>query len=612
MEKNNLSKFKKSFKRRVKISSFNAKKLSKNIKKSTKNFVFMNWTWPKKVFLGIIIIVLIGTILLYLPISYNYTSYEYRNNEYIFHLNLSEADKLLGKSEVIHVNFIKAMFVAVSAFTDTGLTAGIEVGTHMNFFGQFVVYSLIQVGGFGYISLFYLLGKSIYRLTQKNIFSKSMLHIERGGSKISQSSKMIVRLFFILTGIQFIASLILASIIYSVPFYLQQDAKDYFGITVDSNVVNDGYQHFDKALWHGVFLSSAALNNAGFDLFGSSSLSLFRNDLGIIVQVLLMFLFVLGGIGFPIIYDFSMRIEWYFKTKILAKYFNKTEHRNIPKNKYTSFTKICLTSYFTIGIVSIGLAFMTEYLGVYNYDIHFINNGAQKGEKLFQPIIKFTEPILGVDGQLVKPFGELTQLNINWNIIFNVASTRSAGFATVGLYNLTESTKILFIITMFIGACPSSNGGGIRTTTIAVMFKSMMSWLRGLDRTSVFKRTIPNKTVTYSFLIFLLGFVIMCVLTTAFFFLSFINNNGNNFVQLQEPYNFTFVDYLFDMSSAFGTTGLSTGISNLEVLPWWTLLPLIVMMLIGQLGIGATLEIFARKIPKRKDIDYLEEDIRLG
>ena len=159
MEKNNLSKFKKSFKRRVKISSFNAKKLSKNIKKSTKNFVFMNWTWPKKVFLGIIIIVLIGTILLYLPISYNYTSYEYRNNEYIFHLNLSEADKLLGKSEVIHVNFIKAMFVAVSAFTDTGLTAGIEVGTHMNFFGQFVVYSLIQVGGFGYISLFYLLGK---------------------------------------------------------------------------------------------------------------------------------------------------------------------------------------------------------------------------------------------------------------------------------------------------------------------------------------------------------------------------------------------------------------------------------------------------------------------
>ena len=199
-----------------------------------------------------------------------------------------------------------------------------------------------------------------------------------------------------------------------------------------------------------------------------------------------------------------------------------------------------------------------------------------------------------------------------WNIIFNVASTRSAGFATVGLYNLTESTKILFIITMFIGACPSSNGGGIRTTTIAVMFKSMMSWLRGLDRTSIFKRTIPNKTVTYSFLIFLLGFVIMFVLTTAFFFLSFINNNGNNFVQLQEPYNFTFVDYLFDMSSAFGTTGLSTGISNLEVLPWWTLLPLIVMMLIGQLGIGATLEIFARKIPKRKDIDYLEEDIRLG
>ena len=244
--------------------------------------------------------------------------YEYRNNEYVFHLNLSEADKLLGKSEVINVNFIKAMFVAVSAFTDTGLTAGIEVGIHMNFFGQFVVYSLIQVGGFGYISLFYLLGKSIYRLTQKNIFSKSMLHIERGGSKISQSSKMIVRLFFILTGIQFIASLILASIIYSVPFYLQQDAKDYFGITVDSTVVNDGYQHFDRAHWHGVFLSSAALNNAGFDLFGSSSLSLFRNDLGIIVQVLLMFLFVLGGIGFPIIYDFSMRIKWYFKTKILA------------------------------------------------------------------------------------------------------------------------------------------------------------------------------------------------------------------------------------------------------------------------------------------------------
>ena len=168
---------------------------------------------------------------------------------------------------------------------------------------------------------------------------------------------------------------------------------------------------------------------------------------------------------------------------------------------------------------------------------------------------------------------------------------------------------------MFIGASPSSTGGGIRTTTFWVVLQSLSSWLRGLEKTSYAKRKIPSKTVTNAYLVLFISTIMIVLISMIVYITSEININGSNLIS--EEYKnksvlYTFPYFLFECASAFGTTGLSIGICNSDSLQWWNLILLISLMFIGQLGISSTLLIFARKIPKKNESSYLEQDIRLG
>lgn len=610
-------KLKKKYKKLKKIYSINNKKKWNKFRDNVKHAIMMHWTWPKKVFLAIFIIILLGAICLYLPISYNYKSYEYINNEYVFWFNTDSQDSLLIEhNKPITFNFFDALYFSISSFTTTGLSGKIEIGTQMSFFGQFVVWTLLGIGGFGYASLFYLLGYLIKKVTNKPFFSSSISHIERGGTKITDSAKMIFRLFFIILFIQIFFTIIFACIFTFTPFYIQQNVQNRPGLTVDSDTIYSSYHNFGQSLWKSLFLSSAAINNSGFDLFGSSSLSLFRNDIGIIVQFLVLTLFLFGGIGFPIIYDLSKRIEWIIKHKFLYKVCKNRKYAHLEKEKFSSFSKICLISSLVIIVISLLLTYLIEYVSQFKYEDVLQNSFAEKNN-IITPLYKYPEIVIGASTKKeVRPFGNNHFFNLNFSIFFNTMSTRSAGFSTISMTNISEGTKWIFIILMFIGTSPSSTGGGLRITTIAILYKSSFSFLKGMDKSSLLKRNIPQNNVLKAFVVTFFGVATLITFSIVTYLLATIkDSNGNNlFTEMQTKENvyLTLTDFIFESASSFGTCGLSAGIMTSQYVKWWTRIPIMILMFIGQLGMSQTFEIFARKVPKNDNPNYIEQSIRIG
>jgi Trk-type K+ transport system membrane component len=151
--------------------------------------------------------------------------------------------------------------------------------------------------------------------------------------------------------------------------------------------------------------------------------------------------------------------------------------------------------------------------------------------------------------------------------IFQSVTTRTAGFNTVDLSLLGRPTIMLFLALMFIGASPGSTGGGIKTTTLAVAFKAAWANMRGREHVELFKRNISwgyvNKT--YAVLFSAFSYIVL------FAFL----------LVIVEP-KFSLKELFFELVSAFGTVGLSLGIT--PDLSFTGKLILIVSMFVGRIG----------------------------
>lgn len=155
--------------------------------------------------------------------------------------------------------------------------------------------------------------------------------------------------------------------------------------------------------------------------------------------------------------------------------------------------------------------------------------------------------------------------------LFQSVTTRTAGFSTVNISNFSYVTLIVVIIFMFIGASPNSTGGGIKTTTIYVIFGSIFSFLRGKPFI-LHKRFIDSRNRIKALVIGILAFSIVVV-----FFLAISLVEANN-----TGYDNKLLNLLFETFSAFGTVGLSTGITT-ELMPASRII-LSLLMFIGRLG----------------------------
>lgn len=183
--------------------------------------------------------------------------------------------------------------------------------------------------------------------------------------------------------------------------------------------------------------------------------------------------------------------------------------------------------------------------------------------------------------------------DITWlGAFFMSTSARTAGFSTFNVGNFKNAGLFILIILMFIGASPGSTGGGIKTTTFFTIVKSLLSTAKNKHCTA-FKRRVPSDVIAKSFGLFLLAIGVVCFNTLL--------------ISVIEP-NFSFIQNLFEVTSAFGTVGLSTGITpDLKDL---SKVIIIITMFIGRLGPMTIATLWSHK--EKPSISYSEESFIIG
>ncbi len=203
-------------------------------------------------------------------------------------------------------------------------------------------------------------------------------------------------------------------------------------------------------------------------------------------------------------------------------------------------------------------------------------------------VLMMTAVLLVVGTILLK----LTE-NISWlGAFFFSTSARTAGFSTYSLSTFTNAGLFVLIILMFIGASPGSTGGGIKTTTLFTLYKSIYSTSTN-KHCVAFKRKFPLSVILKAFNITMLALFVVCMGTFA--------------LSILEP-NYTFMQLLFEVTSAFGTVGLSTGITpNLSDL---SKIIISLIMFIGRLGPMTIATIWYFKEPS--NACYSEEAVIIG
>ncbi len=191
--------------------------------------------------------------------------------------------------------------------------------------------------------------------------------------------------------------------------------------------------------------------------------------------------------------------------------------------------------------------------------------------------------------------GTLKNFGLSEKIItsaFMASTPRTAGFSTVNIGDLTQASLFFTMILMFIGASPGSTGGGIKTTTFIVLVGSVLASIKGQKQTVMFKRSVPHSMYSKANAIFILSLMLIVVAGL----ILLVSENSIP------------IDILFEVVSAFGTVGLSTGITpELSIIGK---LVITVTMFVGRVG-PLTL---AYGIGQQKDarIEYPKGNILIG
>lgn len=470
---------------------------------------------------------------------------------------------IFQKDDIDHVSFINSLFISSSAFSDTGLST-LSVSDTYNFFGQLIILILILIGGVGWFTIKVILVEYIF---EKKITIKDQNEIMNEiGGETNRHALEVAKVAFISTvSFTIIFGFIFAGLFYSV------DPKYPTTWTPDSDTpasIDLGLQgDFLQSFWTGIFHAGSSINNAGFDIFaGDYSLAVYYQNY--FIQFLTIFLFVFGGIGFAVIYDCYN----YLKNKAKGQKF-----------RFSIFTKIAALSYFSVAFIGLFLVFVAE-----GFDVLISDQNSFYRSDLY---------------------GDTSAKSVA--LIFNTFSTRNAGFSTINLSALSEATKVIFILMMFIGSGPGSTAGGIRTTTLFVLVIALIAKIRGKKEVTCFNRRIANENVRDAFRIFIFSALIV-------FISSFLIYIPENVIDNEDV---TYIDSLFISASAYGTTGLTT--KNLQLIDIFASIILIIVMFIGQFGIYNILNLFKSNrsdyIFSKKhhyyqvyNSKYLETKIRLG
>jgi trk system potassium uptake protein TrkH len=416
------------------------------------------------------------------------------------------------------LSFLDALFTATSAQCVTGLSV-IDIGTGLSLFGQSILLLLIQIGGLGimtfsvYLFIYLRVGVSV---RGRWLINETLMH-----SPIS-SWQDLIRDIVVMTLIIEIAGAVFLAFTFVPELGLWQ------------------------GLYSAVFHSISAFCNAGFSLFPDSLISFRHNGF---VNIIIMALIILGGIGFLVIRE-------------LVQFGAAMHHDKTRITRISLHTKIVLvTSIFLIifGAVTIGW---------------LESDGALAG----MPIVEGF-----------------------WTALFQSVSARTAGFNTIDLNAFSVPSLFLIVALMFVGASPGSAGGGVKTTSLALFFAVFYSRLKGIPHTSLFRRTIAEEVINKALALVVLAIILISV---ALFFLLMVQAN-----ELAHENQREFLSYLFETFSAFGTVGLSIGATaKLNALGKGII---ILLMFVGRVGLLTMAFAIAGRVRNHAP-RYAEENIMIG
>ena len=185
---------------------------------------------------------------------------------------------------------------------------------------------------------------------------------------------------------------------------------------------------------------------------------------------------------------------------------------------------------------------------------------------------------------------------------FQSVTARTAGFNTIDTTKLSNASLVFVSFLMFVGASPGSTGGGIKTVTFAMLLIAVVTAIRNRANFEVFHRTIPRSLINRAVAVVTVAAVVIAVAT-----ILLCHFEQETCFEPENP--LTLKHVFFEVFSAFGTVGLSTGITRL--LTWAGKVTIIVTMLVGRIG-PLTLVLALGQGLRRADYDYPEENIMIG
>ncbi|WP_273131216.1 TrkH family potassium uptake protein [Bacillus weihaiensis] len=309
---------------------------------------------------------------------------------------------------------------------------------------------------------------------------------------------------------------------------------EFFGGLILGTYFLKYFNTWQEAYLQGFFTSISATTNGGFDITGQSLIP-FAHDY--FIQFVIILLIVLGAIGFPVLIEVK---DFLFKR---------------DKNyRFSLFTKLTSITFFAL------ILFGTIAIAVLEYSYFF-------KDKVWHETFFYS--------------------------LFQSTATRSGGLATMDISVFTETTILIMCALMFIGASPSSVGGGIRTTTFALNLLFLYHFAKGNKSIKVFRRELHEEDLMKSVVVTMFAGLI------CFF----------SVVILTITESFSFIEILFEVCSAFGTTGLSMGIT--PDLSSIGKVIIMILMFIGRVGILTFLYLLGTK-EKKANYHYPKERVIIG
>ena len=416
------------------------------------------------------------------------------------------------------IRWIDALFTATSATCVTGL-AVVDIGTTYTFWGQVVLIFLMQVGGLGI-------------MTFSTFFVLSL------GGRVSFGERAFFKENVSFLGITNMLSVL--RVVLTTVLVVELSGSAILFLRFLSNMP------VDQAAFYAIFHGVSAFCNAGFSLFPENLIK-YRGD--IIVNLVVMTLIIIGGVGFLVYEEIFLKIKGFLFRK-----------KTPPLSLQSKIVLITSAALIVFGAIFI---YLLESGNIFSH-------------------MPFKDTVLAS--------------------FFQSVTSRTAGFNTIDLSLITNGTALVIIMLMFVGGSPASCAGGVKTTTFGIMTLLIISKMRGKNSVSAFHRKLPADTVAKAISLFFVAALFVFVMTVI---LEITETQGIFTPEMRDK----FVSLFFETVSAFGTVGLSMGVTpSLTFAGKWVI---ILCMFVGRIG---PLALALTVIPEETEqlYDYPEESVMTG